>query len=205
MSQSDLYLIRHGQTDWNAKQRIQGTTETSLNEIGREQARKLGRDFSDLCVGAIYTSPLKRAKETAEIIGSFHGCAIFEDPMLHEGKFGELEGITVPEFHKKYAKEIKRRHGLSSQERIHHKYTPGGESIQEIASRVVPSLHRIARGHIGENVIVVTHGFVMRSLLMVIGEFDEREILVSNAGMLHLKGDGIFLQVVKHEGIEFKR
>lgn len=205
MSQTDLYLIRHGQTDWNAKLRIQGITETCLDDIGKEQARKLGVSFAELCVGAIYTSPLKRAKETAEIIGSFHGCAIIEDPMLHEGKFGELEGISVPEFNEKYAAEIKRRHQLPREQRLRHKFSPGAESVHEIASRVVPSLHQIAKGHVGENVIVVTHGFVMRSLLMVIGEFDERGILVSNAGVLHLKGDGLSLQVVKHEGIEFKK
>jgi broad specificity phosphatase PhoE len=208
MSQSNLYLIRHGQTDWNEKKRIQGITEVPLNEIGREQVRKVARNFSDLLIGAIYTSPLQRAKETAEIMGSFHPCAIVEERMLHEGKFGALEGITIPEFDEKYAEEIKRRHQLPCQERIHHKYTPDGESIYEILSRVIPFLHRIARDHMGENVIVVTHGFVMKSLFIdmsrIIGEFDERKIFVSNAGVLHLVGDGLSLQVVRHEGIELK-
>lgn len=205
MNQTDIYLIRHGQTSWNAERRIQGITETSLNETGREQARKIGQDFSDLCIGAIYTSPLKRAKETAEIIGTFHGCGIFVDPMLYEGKFGELEGITVPEFHEKYARDIQSRHNLSREERMHHKYTSGAESIHEVVERVIPSLNRIARDHIGENIIVVTHGFVIRSLLMVIAGHDDREIFVSNTGMLHLKGDGLTFHVVKHEGIEFKK
>jgi broad specificity phosphatase PhoE len=205
MNQTDIYLVRHGQTEWNAQRRIQGTTEVSLNDCGREQARKLGKEFAELCIGAIYTSPLGRAKETAEIIASFHGCGIFIDPMLHEGKFGALEGITVDEFHKKFAEAIKARHMLPREERMRHKYVPEAESIQEITARVVPSLHRIAQAHSGENVIVVTHGFVMRSLLSVIGGFEEREIMVGNGGMLHLKGDGLELQVVKHAGIEFHR
>jgi len=204
MEQANIYLVRHGQTQWNAERRIQGLTDIPLDDHGRQQAKKVGQDFSDLCIGAIYASYLRRAQETAEIIAEFHGCGIFIEPLLHEGKYGKLEGMTVADFHEKYAQAIQVRHILSLEERIHHKYEPDAESIHEIVTRVTSVLHRLAKEHIGENVIVVTHGFVMRSLLTVLGGFDEREIMVGNGGVLHLKGDGVTLRIVKHDGIEFK-
>ena len=204
MNQTDIYLVRHGETHWNADRRIQGVTEASLNDKGREQAQKVGQELSNLCIEAVYSFPLKRAQETSEIIGAFHGCGLFIDAMLHEGKFGELEGTTISDFYQKYAEAIRARHELSRKERLHHKYVPGSESIHEIVTRVVPSLQHIARTHMGENVIVVTHGFVMGNLLVILGGDDEREILVGNGGVLHLKGDGLTLYVVKHQGIEFK-
>jgi broad specificity phosphatase PhoE len=205
MSQTDLYLIRHGQTNWNAERRIQGSTDTSaLTDMGRAQAQKAGERLSALTVSAIYSSPMKRARETAQIISSFHGCQVFEEPYLHEGKFGKLEGLTVSEFEKQYEEEIQRRRQLPKEERLHHKYDEAAESTHEIVTRVIPALKRIALAHMGQNIIVVTHGLVIKSLLVMIGEFDEQGMMVANGGMVHLRGDGETFHLVKHEGITFK-
>jgi probable phosphoglycerate mutase len=147
--QSDLVLVRHGETEWSLSGRHTGTTDLPLTERGREQARRLapllaGRDFA-----LVLTSPLQRARTTCELAG-LGGQAQIE-PDLVEWNYGEYEGLT-PE-------EIERR---APGWMIFTDGCPGGESPQQVGRRVDRILGRV-RGA-GGDVALFAHGHVLRLL-----------------------------------------
>lgn len=90
-----LYLIRHGQTDWNKKGIIQGRTDIALNETGRQQAVETRKQLQPLSFDCIYCSPLTRTKETAAIINEQRNVPIYYDDRLLERNFGKFEGTCV--------------------------------------------------------------------------------------------------------------
>lgn len=89
-----LLLTRHGQTDWNVAGKVQGTTDIELNEIGKKQAEETGKKLLNYDIDIIISSPLKRAKKTAEIIRENRNIPILLDDGLKERCFGKFEGKT---------------------------------------------------------------------------------------------------------------
>src|SRR5687768_16876002 len=89
-----LLLARHGETDWNRELRIQGSSDIALNDLGRDQARALAEELAELALDAIYSSDLRRARETAEAVAAQHGLDVRLDPRLRERAFGSWEGLT---------------------------------------------------------------------------------------------------------------
>ena len=92
-----LYLIRHGETDWNKEFKIQGSSDIELNEYGRELALITREGLRHIPFDIAYTSPLKRAKETAEIILGGRNIPLYEDERVQEACFGSFEGATLKE------------------------------------------------------------------------------------------------------------
>lgn len=92
-----IYITRHGQTDWNKIKKIQGRTDIELNEEGRAQALETALNLKDVNFDVIFTSPLKRAVETAEIINMHHQVSILKDERIIERSFGDLEGASIHE------------------------------------------------------------------------------------------------------------
>jgi uncharacterized phosphatase len=146
-----IYLVRHGETDWNRERRIQGATNIPLNDTGRDQASATGRLLSSRPWDAIITSPLARARETAEIIASTAG-----RPRLHtldeivERRYGEAEGLTYEQVEERFPNDAD---------------VPGRESRDAVAERVVPALVSLAEQYRGKSIVVVSHGGVIRALL----------------------------------------
>lgn len=167
-----LYLVRHGETDWNRERRIQGSTDIPLNETGRLQAARTGRLLSRRRWDGILTSPLSRAYETAEIIADAVGLGEptrFDE--IVERAYGNAEGMTDVELSRLYPP------GSS---------VPGRESREDVASRVVPALVRLAEERPHQHLIVTTHGGVIRSVLNTIapGSPTHRGVPISN-GSIH--------------------
>jgi broad specificity phosphatase PhoE len=138
-----LLLVRHGETDWNAEGRLQGHTDRPLTPFGREQAKKLAERLEGDGIAAVYASDLSRARETAEIVGERLGLTVVIDPDLREMNWGSWEGLTGPE-----------------RDRVEFV----GETTEEHADRTLRAVRRIAEGHPGERVLVVTHGGSVRRL-----------------------------------------
>jgi len=92
-----IYLVRHGQTDWNAKKIVQGTIDIPLNDVGREQARETALEVAKFKVEHIFSSDLSRAMETAEIIGRHIGVSVAVDKRLREMDSGDLQGKSKDE------------------------------------------------------------------------------------------------------------
>lgn len=154
-----LTLVRHGQTDWNLARRIQGATDIPLNDTGRDDARTAAAALAGVGYDAIYASPLKRAQETAQIIADELGLAT---PALTHGlrerSFGEGEGMLVEDYLTQFGDWTSA--------------VPGAETLEEVRDRALDSLERIVRASRrrsaprAESLIVVSHGGVIRSLLM---------------------------------------
>ncbi len=146
-----LYLVRHGETDWNLHHRIQGSTDIPLNATGREQAATTGRLLKRRSFDAVLASPLSRARETASIIGRELGLGEPSlDPALVERQYGEAEGLSWEEVQRRFPEGVD---------------VPGRETREQVADRVLPALCRIADAHPDQALVVVTHGGVIRSVL----------------------------------------
>jgi len=140
-----LVLARHGETDWNREHRLQGWADPPLNELGREQARELAGALDGERFDAVYSSDLRRAAETAEIVAARLGLgAVVEDPALREVDLGSWSGRLWDE--------------VTGQER------PDGESREQHLQRVVAGVLRLAAAHPGETLLVVSHGGSIRAL-----------------------------------------
>ena len=92
MSATRLYLVRHGQTDWNLAGKLQGQTDIPLNETGRQQAKQAKKLLGNLSFDAVYSSPLSRAVETAQLISGHSTLQIITDERIKEIAFGQWEG-----------------------------------------------------------------------------------------------------------------
>jgi probable phosphoglycerate mutase len=160
MAATTILLVRHGETDWNRDRRIQGQTDTPLNDLGREQAQALAAELADERVDAVYASDLSRARETAEILAERLDLPVVVDPGLRERNFGTWEGLTIPELEERWpgAWATWRDGG--------HVDWDGGEGHAELAERVRGAVGRLAAAHPGDRLLLVAHGGPLRILLM---------------------------------------
>ena len=152
-----LYLVRHGETDWNLSRRIQGSTDIPLNDTGREQARATGRLLARRRWDRIVSSPLGRALETARLIGAEVGIDEVETlPEIVERSYGEAEGLNAQQLAERFPSD---HSGLDARD------VPGREDREAVAARAISALIAYAEAHPGENVIVTTHGGLIRAVL----------------------------------------
>ena len=155
-----LYLIRHGETDYNNKFRFQGQTDIPLNETGIAQAEKLAQYFADIPLDAIYTSSLQRAARTADIIGRVKGLEPVPTKALWEMSFGIWENMNSADIQKQYAKDWKDFFANPANKKI-----PKGESMYEVQQRAYPEVKRILDEYPEGNVAFVAHGGIIRVLI----------------------------------------
>jgi len=155
-----LYLIRHGQTDWNAEGRYQGQTDSQLSTLGRAQAGQLARALASHPLAAVYSSPLSRALNTAQAIAAPHGLPVRTVDLLREIGLGVWERLTELEINEKFGRvlEVRRLDPLGV---IPH----GGETLAAVQARGMQAVSEIIARHPGETVAAVAHGAVNRMLL----------------------------------------
>jgi len=147
-----LGLVRHGQTDWNAQLRLQGSSDIPLNEIGIAQAKSAAVKFNISDWDVIAASPLSRAKDTAQAIAEILGLRVVIIPELIERSFGEAEGLSHTEWRTRF----------ESKEPI-----PGLESMEELEARSNRLLEIIANEYDGLRVLGVSHGSLIRKLVKI--------------------------------------
>ncbi len=151
-----LYLVRHGETDWNLQHRIQGITDIALNGTGRVQAAATGELLARRGWDAVISSPLSRAHETASIIARALSKVQPDLPApttndaLVERNYGVAEGMTYQQIESRFPGDT---------------FVDGQEARSAVVARVMPALMEIAETHPGQSVIVVSHGGVIRSVL----------------------------------------
>lgn len=177
---SRLYLVRHGQTDWNLERRYQGSIDIPLNETGKQEARSVSQKLKEIPFVAAYASPLSRAQETAQLILEGRPLEIQTHSSLVELSFGPLEGKIVHDVHAEYPDRVSLRQSLKNQEQLAFKIVPGVESGTEAVQRVLPALLDIAQAHIDQDVLIVTHGGIIHSLLVHIEDHDWSSFRIQN-------------------------
>lgn len=149
-------MVRHGETDWNRERRFQGRADQPLNEAGRGQARELAELLRDESVSAVYTSPLRRARETAEILAKDFGLRPQPLDALLEIDVGAWEGLTIDEVRAAYPGRADEdwRSGWDE-----------GETYDELSRRVLPALVELGTKHEGGHVLAVTHAGPLRAVI----------------------------------------
>ncbi len=152
-----LYLVRHGRTAWNHTDRLQGWADHPLDLVGRAQAAAVAGALRDVPFEALYTSPLRRARETADLIAEPHGLPVQLDERLRERNVGEWVGLTLDEARARAPELFKgdwRQAGA-----------PGGEPQAALAARVAAALADIVAAHPQGTVALVSHGGSLSALL----------------------------------------
>ena len=186
-----LYLVRHGETDWNIENKIQGRTDTELNEKGRQQAQELaGVLEKGYRIRRIYTSRQKRAAQTAEIIGKRLGIEPRVRDGLEEINLGKWEGYTWRQVKELFPKEYFIWHGNRRYET-----PPMGESYQQLLDRLLPTLADLMEKN-GGNVLAVTHSAVIMTLLSFVYDtpFEDmaKNYKTGNTGIVEIEPDLFF-------------
>ncbi len=157
---TELWLVRHGQTDWNTEFRIQGSIDKPLNATGIEQAQTLAQKLKDTHFDAIYASPARRAYQTASAIAQQLGMPIRTDDRLKEISLGLWEGLTWQQVQERYPEMFAKRKA----DPVH--FAPeGAETYGDLAVRMVQAANDIAFAHPGERVLVVSHGMSLATLV----------------------------------------
>jgi 2,3-bisphosphoglycerate-dependent phosphoglycerate mutase len=168
-----VLLARHGETDWNREHRWQGHADPPLNETGREQARALSVALAEVPLDAVYSSDLRRARETAEAVALAHRLDVVALDGLREIDVGEWSGLTSSQIAERFP-EGWERHASGGDGWEH------GEPHDVMSRRVVAAVSEVAASHPDGHVLCVLHGGVIRALLahtagMGVGEYRLRE------------------------------
>ncbi len=152
-----LLLARHGETDWNRARRWQGHADRPLTDRGRAQAAALAERLADIALHAVYSSDLRRARETAEAVARAQGLGLVELPALREVSVGSWEGLTRSEAETRFPEGFRRwlAGGTGWDD---------GESYGEMSARVLEAVDQIAREHEGKRVLIVSHGGPIRAI-----------------------------------------
>ena len=179
-----IFLIRHGQTDWNIQRRLQGHTDIPLNEKGRAQSRALKNVLAPLEIDAFMTSDLSRAIETAEIARAHPEIPLIQNSGLRETSLGEAEGLFFDELHLRFPDAYKR---LLTVDNENQDYAfPGGETKLQHRERLEKTLHELMSTHSFRRIGMVTHGGAIRRFLELSKNFTEKEFRTNNTCVYEL-------------------
>lgn len=156
MESTTLFIIRHGQTDWNIVGKIQGQIDIPLNDTGKEQAQRVASFLKkkNVSFSALYSSDLQRAYQTAQPISKAFSLTTTLTPFLREQHVGIWQGRTRQEMREQHG-------GHFDWERV-----PDGETKTEFLRRIVNHITLIAQNHINESVIIVTHAGAIKNFLV---------------------------------------
>ncbi|WP_082651945.1 histidine phosphatase family protein [Gorillibacterium timonense] len=171
----NLYVARHGQTEWNSENRVCGITEVQLTDRGIEQAKELSKIIIEKQIDIIISSPLSRAIKTAEIISREICKDILIDNRLIEQNYGVFEGV------------IRDREDFQIAKKHFPSRLSGGESLLQVAQRIYNLLDEIKEKYIKQNVLIITHGGVCRIINTYFNEQLNEEFYKFHLGNCDLK------------------
>ena len=200
-----LYLIRHGETEWNREKIIMGHIDTPLTETGLRQASELAAFLEPVRFSAVYSSDSPRAVRTTAIAAGIASSSIRKMVELRERDFSRFEGTSATLFREQNKESLLTKDALPEPERWHFKIADCVESDNSIATRITSVLRHISQSHFGETVLVGTHGGPIRFLLVKLG-FAPYGSLPSgtfkNCGYVVLESDGEIFTIKEVNGVE---
>lgn len=199
-----LYLVRHGETEWNVREINQGHMDSFLTEKGIGQARKIAEKFKDIKFDAIFSSDLLRAQKTAEIIKLDRELSVQILKSLRERAHGDFEGKHNDIYKDALKEKLEERKKLSGDAYESFRLAPGIETNGELMARFINQLRQIAVVYPNKNVLVVTHTGCIKNFLIKIGHVKRKELLsksVKNAAYVKIFSDGEHFFVKELEGV----
>ena len=158
-----IYLVRHGQTAWNKEEIFRGRTDVPLDETGLKQAELVGEYFRETKIGAVYSSPLSRARQTAEGIARIHNLEVETLPGIIDMSFGNWEGHAHQEIRKMDPETY--RLWREQPQRV---TLPGGEGLDQVRTRAMAALEEVIDKNPGLTVVLVSHRVITKILLCAI-------------------------------------
>jgi broad specificity phosphatase PhoE len=167
-----IYLVRHGETYWNAEGRIQGQKQTDLTPKGIEQSKWLADYFKYKAIDRIVCSGLVRSQKTAKQINTYHNLQLDINPKINECSWGKWEGLTHAEVRERYPDEYNSR-----KEDIWYFCPQNGESYDDLFDRLYPVASEFATMAVTENLLVVSHAMVNKVLLGIFLDLPAEEIV----------------------------
>ena len=184
-----ICLVRHGQTDWNKEGRIQGSTDTLLNDTGKKQAAGARIALEESDWDLIVTSPLIRTKQTAEIINENMKLPLIEMDAFKERGYGDAEGLTKTERDQKFP-------GMRTY--------PNQEPREAVTARVTAGIEEILEAYPNKKVLLVSHGGAINAILSQIsgGEIGTGKTKLSNACLSNITHDGKAWTVKDYNRVE---
>ena len=169
-----IYFIRHGETVWNTLRIFQGSSNSPLTEIGREQAKRLGEKLKNVEFTNFYSSPLGRTVETSELIIGDRDIKIEFIEEFKEISVGRMEGVPRAEFEAQYPGQF---HNFFHNPKEYDPIPYGGESFPQLIERVERGLKKITEKHGKDDiVVVVTHGMTLKGIFKVIKNISLEEL-----------------------------
>jgi len=157
-----IYLTRHGETEWNIQNRLQGWKDSPLTSKGINDAKALSQKISGIRFQSIYSSPSKRALNTAKILSGGNDIPIFLDENLREINFGDWEGKTKSEINERFENEFS---SLWESPRAYNHLPHNGESLKNVRKRVEEVLKNIIETNKDGNVLIVTHAVIVATII----------------------------------------
>jgi broad specificity phosphatase PhoE len=163
MAWRKIYILRHGETDWNRKKLFRGRSDIELSQRGRDQARAAAETFRRKQISSMYTSPVLRSVETAEIVSEIIGIPFTEAPELSDPDCGTWTGMNLEKVRISYPQE----HGLMENHPSQLRF-PGGESVFEVYERVSRFILQDLWDHEDGDILLVTHNFIFQVFSMAV-------------------------------------
>jgi broad specificity phosphatase PhoE len=156
---TEILLVRHGETEWNAEEIFRGRADVNLNEKGFVQAKLLGEYLSNSRLEAVYSSPLQRALRTAETIARPHSLSVRTEPALVDLDYGEWQGMPLTE-----VKKIYKGLYIKWEKTPESVKFPGGEGLDDVKNRAVAAVNKMVKKHKG-SLVLVSHRVVNKVLI----------------------------------------
>ncbi|MDD4874731.1 MAG: histidine phosphatase family protein [Dehalococcoidales bacterium] len=188
-----IILVRHGETDWNRVKRVQGgSSNTPLNDIGRQQAKGLSAILAKEKIRAVYSSPLERAAITAECIANMHNLEVQIEPSLREIEAGKLEGMLSSELGKRFSEFLIQDGKVTN--------IAGGESLNDVQERCWDFVGGLISQYDDCTLILVSHYFVILSIIctildMPVSQVNRFRMDTGSISIITLGGDSSWLQL----------
>ncbi len=187
---TEIILVRHGETEWNVEEIFRGRIDIKLNETGIKQARLLAEYLSDVEIQAIYSSPLKRALRTAEIIASYHKLDIEITPGLIDFNYGQWQGLPHQEVEDKYKELYTKWTNSPDQVKI-----PEGEDLNDVRKRAISVMNEVIAKYKG-TVVLASHRVVNKVLICALLGLD-------NSHFWNIRQDTGGITTFTHENEQF--
>ncbi len=186
MTKKQVWLLRHGQTDYNVEHRWQGHLPTELNAYGHDEARRLAEHLKREPITSIYTSDQTRAQQTAAPLAAALGLVAVPDERLREIKLGVFEGLTSDEIEVQYPEAYRQWQGDDDDYVL-----PEGESRREVMRRALAAFRAMTTPAKHTHIAIFTHGGTIRLLLRELFPADatvQQKLRVPNTSITHLQG-----------------